>query len=235
MKDVTNQLPDNIVLLRIGEEQHPLFVIDEFFADPHELLKQASDDIPFQTDETDYYPGIRKPVCQRYQEHICQFIAENIISSTPEYQSADITCTLSAFSIANLPPKRLLPIQRIPHFDAEDPHQWAVVHYLCDEVSGGTGFFRHRQTGYESMTKDRSKHYLRVLEDEAITKGLPPQEYLLGSTKLFKMTHSVDAKFNRAIIYPGNVFHSGLIKNWQAEAIKDARLTANSFVKLRAV
>lgn len=219
-----------VKLTSIGLEQHPVFVVDDFFNAPEKLLDEARSTGDFNSDKSDYYPGVRKAVNAGYTDGVCQFVLQHINPYLSEHNYATVSGSLCAFSIPNQSPRTLLPIQRIPHFDAEDPRQWAVVHYLCGPEHGGTGFFRHRATGFEAMTEVRSKRYQRVLEDEAVTKGLPPEEYLQGSTELFEMTHAVEAKFNRAIIYPGNLFHSGLIKNWQVTSINDARLTVNSFV-----
>lgn len=232
MKSVNGHLPENTRCNQIGQEQNPLFVVEDFFDTPQVLINEAKDNVAFKTDDSDFYPGVRKPINQEYRDYVCRFIEQNLLPFLPEFDHSSATCSKSVYSIANVSPKQLLPIQRIPHFDTQEPRQWAVVHYLCEPQMGGTGFFRHQKTGYESMSPDRSRHYQRVLDDQATTEGLPPAAYLQGSTELFEMIHSVDAKFNRAIIYPGNLFHSGLIKKWQVQGVGDSRLTANSFVLL---
>jgi hypothetical protein len=106
----------------------------------------------------------------------------------------------------------LIPIQCIPHYDSSDTHQFAVVHYLCGEHHGGTSFYRHRQTGYESISAARSGQYIKTLDREATSRGLPKADYINGDSELFERVASVDAKFNRAIFYCSNLLHSGNIQ-----------------------
>ena len=217
--------------LTIGQEKLPLFVVDNLMLNPDLLIKWADGGSGFNRRSTDFYPGVRKPLPTPYAGFIGDFFKVHLapmISSTICHVSAHT----SDLSVANLPPQQLLPIQRIPHFDSCDAKQWAAVHYLCDENQGGTGFFAHRGTGYEQITAHRKQKYQRVLEDEAVTKGLPPAEYLQGSSGLFELIHQEQAGFNRALFYPGNVLHSGLIRAWSSPSFAEARLTANSLLEL---
>ena len=223
----------SVSLIELGEEKTPLFVVDDFLAEAPKLQRLSSQGAGFKEDKTDFYPGVRKPLNDEYANLVCRFARHLFTEYLTDFDVPEVATTLCAFSVTTSEPEKLLPIQRIPHFDTVSDQQWAVVHYLCDEDKGGTGFFRHRQTGFERITKDRSKRYQRVLDDQAITEGLPPAIYLQGETKLFELTHQVSAKFNRALFYPSNVLHSGLIKQWRPEDLSDARLTANTFIQIK--
>jgi hypothetical protein len=220
----------NISLLRIGNEKQALFVVDDLLLNPQLVVEYAQQGEGFINQKTDFYPGERKLLPADYGNLICQFVADTLPERLALPTSIRITNSLCALSITNQHPSTLLPIQRIPHFDTCDGQQWAVLHYLCKAECGGTGFFRHIGSGFEAITEDRNKRYQRMLEDDASTKGLPPSKYLEGDSALFKQIHAVDAKYNRALIYPSNLLHSGLIKSWAAMGIEDARLTANTFI-----
>ena len=233
LQDIKLNPNASINLLKIGNEKQPLFVVDDFLLNPELLVEYAQQGEGFINQKTDFYPGERKPLPADYANLICQFVANTLPESLLLPTSIRVTNSLCALSITNQHPSTLLPIQRIPHFDTCDSQQWAVLHYLCNSDCGGTGFFRHIGSGFEAITEDRNKRYQRLLEDDASTKGLPPIQYLDGDSALFKQIHAVDAKYNRALLYPSNLLHSGLIKNWASmstEGIEDTRLTANTFV-----
>ena len=219
-------------LKKVGDEGHPLIVVDNLVKEPQRLLDYASAGDGFKSESTDFYPGVRKPLPEAYGDFVCDLV-KNIFHEYGLLRGTSINTSLCALSVANTSPEKLLPIQRIPHFDTCDPNQWASVHYLCESELGGTGFFRHRQTGFESINTERSKKYQRVLEDEAVTKGLPPKQYLSGSSALFEMTHQEHAQFNRAIIYPSFLLHSGLIKFININNLARGRLTANTFIQIK--
>lgn len=228
-------LSDNLIvrLERIGQEQTPLLLVDNLLAEPEKLVSSAGDLSSFDRETRDFYPGQRKPLPVEYAQLtgpvLAQYLREFSVLKAPE-----VEVQRGVYSLASTAPQKLLPIQRIPHFDSESPVQWAMVHYLCDEQCGGTGFFRHRRSQYESITAQRSRRYQRMLEDEASRHGVPEAVYLSGDSLLFEMHHYVEAKFNRAIFYPGNLLHSGLVRQWQSTSLADARLTANAFLRVES-
>src|SRR5215510_5790806 len=77
------------------------------------------------------------------------------------------------FALATLGAADAQPIQKIPHRDSPDPNRLAMVHYLCRGNFGGTGFFRHRATGYESVDASRQLIYESTAKRElaATTPG----------------------------------------------------------------
>jgi hypothetical protein len=117
-----------------------------------------------------------------------------------------------------------LPIQRIPHHDGPDPEQLAMVHYLCRSGYGGTGFFRHRATGFEAIGPARRDLYVRTAQAELETApddGMTNYERIAGPEPVF----------NRMIVYRGHVLHSALPgeASLSCDPAK-GRLTANGFV-----
>ena len=220
----------SISLLLLGQEQRPLLVVDDLLLNPQWLLEWAQQGEGFAAEGANFYPGVRKPLPDTYAELIRTFMHQQLAIVPGANTDMRVAVSFCALAITNQDPASLLPIQRIPHFDSCDARQWAMVHYLCAEEYGGTGFFRHRSSGFETISADRQSKYHRLLEDEAVTVGLPAARYLQGSSTLFEQTHRVEASFNRALFYPGNILHSGLIKDWQSSQIGQCRLSANCFL-----
>lgn len=221
-----------VSVLRIGQEQSPLVLIDDFVSDPQQLIEYAQNEERFHQGANDFYPGVRKNLPPSYAELVQWWLETYLAKIVHLPASLQASVKLCALSVANQDPLTLLPIQRIPHFDTCNNSQWAMVHFLCDENFGGTGFFRHNSSGFECISPERQQRYLRLLNDDASNVGLPVPGYLQGSNGLFAMTHEVAAKFNRAILYPSNLLHCGLIEKWQSHHPSDGRLTANIFCEL---
>ena len=136
-----------------------------------------------------------------------------------------------SFSIATLPPERLNLFQRLPHFDTVDERQLAVLHYLCDGSHGGTSFYRHRETGYESISQERLAHYLELLKKDIDSNGPPPADYMSGNDARFEQIASFEAQFDRVLIYRSQVLHSGSVRASAGLSTdpRSGRLTANAF------
>lgn len=231
----------------VGHEQTPILLIDDLIEHPEQLVDFAceqqeqsktaatSDKHGFQQQDSDFYPGIRKQTPLNYVTVLGQllpFLQQFFnLSSTAQ---ADIM--LSAFSISTTPEQQLRPIQMLPHFDSPNNAQYAMVHYLCDIKHGGTSFYRHNTSGFERITEPRLAPYRHQLKQQAIAANLHKNpQYINGDSHLFTRTHQVEAKFNRAIIYPSNVLHSG---NIQANLgllsdPKKGRLTISNFILIR--
>lgn len=216
---------------RIGHEQNPLLIIDNFYAAPEQLLEQACSDPGFTAQASDFYPGLRKQITSDYPAQSLQCIVplvREFFAVAPE-QKAQLS--LCAFSLTTTAPEKLRPIQSVPHIDTHDPLQFAMVHYLCAESFGGTSFYRHRSTGHESITQERLTNYFKILKQEVMDQQQTQFNYINGDTHLFERIYQVPVVFNRAIVYRSNQLHSGDINPQSALSADPSlgRLTANSF------
>ena len=115
------------------------------------------------------------------------------------------------FAIVTTPRERLTLEQRIPHIDGAEPGRVAMVHFLSEADHGGTAFFRHRSTGFETIGPDRTAAYYATLDREVRRDGPPPADYIRGSTAQFECLCEVVAKPNRAVFYRSALLHSGVI------------------------
>ena len=227
-------LTQGIRQLRIGEDATPLLIIDDLVTDPQWLIKAAAEGSAFNTDPANFYPGIRKPAPQLYPQ-VLQSALLPLLQAVFNPQARHLHSLQTAFSMSTTPATQLRPIQMLPHIDATTPQQLAMVHYLCGPEHGGTSFYRHRETGFERISAERLASYSATLKAEAQAAQLHLQPgYIDGDTSLFQRIYQVDAKPNRAIIYPGNLLHSGDIREGLGLSAdpKIGRLTISSFLQL---
>jgi hypothetical protein len=194
--------------LRFGHEQAPLVVIDNLVANPDELVDLASTKL--FGDVTSYYPGVRAKVPLTYQK----FMVEQLRGVCGDFfglNAGGLRFTACHFSLVTTPAEKLTHMQRIPHVDSVFVNQLAFVHYLFKADLGGTAFYRHRKTGFESIDGDRKLAYLREVELEEKGADSPPAEYINGDTPLYEQLASHPGVFNRVLLYRRNSLHSGAI------------------------
>lgn len=230
-------LNDNagITKLTIGQENTPLLIIDNFVQNPDDLIIDAGDGSLFAADAKNYYPGKRKLTKASYAEQICsQYLP--LFKSFFGFENAHHAKTvISAFAISDQAPEQLRPMQMLPHFDTTLSNQFAIVHYLCEPEHGGTSFYRHRASAFETITAERLIGYGSQLKKEAMANQLHVNPcYMTGSNNMFKQIYSVDARMNRAVIYPSNILHSGNINPslGLSSDPKKGRLTIGSFIQV---
>jgi hypothetical protein len=222
-----------LVLHTIGSEQRPLAVVEDFADDPEALIAYAQSGEPFRAATSDLYPGIRKPAPASYANDVCTRYGKLLREHFQLPASSAPSVIFSAFSITTTDPNDLRPVQRVPHFDTSAANQLAIVHYLCGPEHGGTAFYRHRSTGFETISHERLHRYAGTLKREVMAEQPPLAKYMDGDDALFVRIASYEARCNRALIYPSNVLHSGNIRRVLPPETppRAARLTVNSFLR----
>ncbi|WP_084398891.1 DUF6445 family protein [Henriciella aquimarina] len=233
MTDNADQLGQTLPyhVLYPGDEGEPVVVIDDFFSSPDALQEQAA--------RQDYapggrhYPGHRAPAPSGYLAERIDLL-QDILTDVFDMEAGArlVECN---FSRVTTPPDELTPIQCLPHFDGTNPGFVALLHYLSGPEYGGTSFYRHCSTGFETISADRFDIYDRTLQAEANAIGLPPQRYFSGSTDQFEQIGQVEARVNRMVLYRGLCLHSGDIPraDYIGEPDEEARLTVNTFLVAR--
>lgn len=214
---------------RCGQEQQPVVIIDDFHSDPKALMDFAKSQ-RFEK-RGPFYPGIRAAGDVNYlaeRMSLLTIILKNVFGVMKGVK--EVECN---YSLVTTRPEDLMPIQALPHFDGLDTGRFALLHYLSGAEKGGTAFYRHRSTGFETVTKSRFETYKNTLEKEVVTFGLPPKCYFNGPSEQFEQILEVDAKPNRMIIYRGITLHSGYIPDgFDFNKRPDlGRLTINTFLQ----
>lgn len=206
-----------------------MIVIDNWLDNAEELIKFPPSNLSSWKKASTLYPGIQSEAPRSYMNLLLNTIepyAKSIfnISYQPVHAS-------SFYGIVTSAPSELNMFQKAPHVDTLYTPQLASIHYLCDEGHGGTSFYRHRKTGYETLSLKQWPQYRTILQQEL---SMEPESagYIEGSNNYFECIKTCSVKFNRLIIYPSQLLHSGQIKKPSShlQDIRTARLTINSFV-----
>ncbi len=218
----------DISIDHIGEERQPVIIIDDFVADPAAL--RASAEMLSFAPMGRHYPGIRANVAAGV---VAAFLApvQSLIAETFGF-TAPTKVIEAMYSLVTTPPAQLTPIQRLPHFDGFEPERIALLHYLSDARHGGTAFYRHRSTGFESITQARHTAYNAALHKDVAAYGLPDAAYICGDTLIYEQIARYEAKPNRALIYHGHALHCADLQPGVPLSTDPClgRLTVNTFL-----
>jgi hypothetical protein len=217
----------------IGNEKTPVLIVDNFLHEAEVLLGFAMQYGEFR-DGTDFYPGIQSEVPEFYSAALQAYLG-NIICATFNIEPTQISHSQSMYSMVLTPPARLAIPQARPHTDTNKKNKFACVHYLCTPEKGGTSLYRHRATGFETLSEARMDEYAEHLEQE-VKDSSWLQKYINGSNKYYEEIGRYEANFNRLVMYPGDALHSASIpENFKFfPNPKIGRLTLNSFIHLKA-
>jgi hypothetical protein len=215
--------------LTIGREQAPLLVVDNLVADAEGLVELAAGKL--FGDVASYYPGIRAKAPLSYQQFVLEKM-RGLFSETFGLPSRTLRFTACYFSLVTKPPEALSHLQCIPHIDSVLGTELAFVHYLFKRQHGGTAFYRHRSTGFESVTQERKIRYFETVEAERVGPDKPTVGYINGSTPLYEQLRSEAGVFNRMLVYRRNSLHSGSIDSPLAIDTnpRTGRLSINGFI-----
>ena len=222
-------------LLRFGESQSPVVVIDEFSGRAEDIAVMAEGLAPYPRIEGSYYPGVRRVIAKAdrvadaYVEETCERAAQ-FIAGAFDVDAFDLL--EASFSMVTFTPDELGPAQRAPHFDSPDQKYYALLHYLRVPPHSGTAFYRQRSTGIERVTEANLALFVRTAEAEA-AKLAPNSGYIRGSDEYFEQIGAVEAVPDWMIIYQGSLLHSGVIPPDMPLTAdpREGRLTANLFVR----
>jgi hypothetical protein len=209
----------------IGREGQVLTVVDGFSADP-DALRHAASATVFGP-PVHHYPGLRAPLPTGYLDQQLPVIAAALGRSR-------ITVVDASFSMVTTPPAALTVRQRVPHCDAFTADRIALVHFLSPQDGDGTAFFRHRSTGFELVNERRAPIFFDQLEAEMRLGGVPEPAYVAESTPLFERIALAEARYDRALLYPGWLLHSGAISPGASLSADPAigRLTVTAFLTM---
>lgn len=193
----------------LGEEQQPVVVIDNFLEGAERLVDYIAETGGFLP-ESGFYPGMRTASPRSYLMALYRFLPP-ILEQAFGAGRDQFAKVESSYSLVTTPTEDLTFIQRIPHFDSNDPGELAMIHFLCGPEHGGTSLYRHRETGFEFVDKARRAPFIESLEAAAKEGREPPKAYINGDTELFERLESFDAAFNRLVLYRCTSLHSGNI------------------------
>lgn len=215
---------------RIGQEGEPLLIVDGLLDRPGDLVAAAVDStfLPAHG-PAGGYPGLRAEAPLDYVEAVVRLLCPVLGEAFGLGKVSPVRAECN-FSLVTLPPAALVAAQREPHVDTVWPLQFAVLHYLCGPEHGGTAFFRHRATGFETLSEARLPVYEQVRAGEGVADG-----YVGDGAPWFDRMDGVEAAFNRLVVYRSCLLHSGTIPDPAILSAdpRNGRLTANIFLTVR--
>ena len=220
------------LVLSVGDEKTPVIIIDNFLGNMEDFFNSVCAHTDFDAEKQTYYPGLRARIGEDYCRLVINTLGKHLFKVFSVPVNHRLFLDGAYYSLVATPPEQLLPAQCRPHCDTPLSHYLAIMQYLSPGEHGGTGFFKHKPTGFERVTAERKEQYSQSVMAFDQEHGNPPQSYITASNDQFELVGSVDYRPNRMIIYPGNLLHSGLI-NPATDIDKNprtGRLTANIFV-----
>jgi hypothetical protein len=219
----------------VGHERQPVLIVDDYLRDPEALVNYAANEARFEPSPA-LYPGVVASVPDAYTESFLDVLGP-LIGDTFGVRVETAYLTNCFFAIVTFPPEQLHYRQLLPHVDDFGPGVIAGLHYLCDSTQGGTALFRHRATGYESLTTEKFQHLQGLITQDIASSGPLPPQYMTGSNRLFEQTAAFQAKFNRFIVYRGSILHTMLVdaKTKLDPNPRVGRLTTNMFLRFECV
>ncbi|ESQ84845.1 hypothetical protein AEAC466_07240 [Asticcacaulis sp. AC466] len=213
-------------LTHIGAEQNPLIVIDDVLLNPDDLIEAAAR-TPFAAPEATYYPGVNAAIPTAYLQALVPILRPTLMRAFGIGKGQ--MSARAFFALSTRRADELVPLQKIPHYDQPDPRGLAMVHYLARDQAGGTGFFRHDTTGYESIPPERREGYMTIVAQE-LEAATQLNGYTGADTPNYTLLEAVEPRFNRLILYRSNLLHCALFDGARlSDDPRTGRLTANSF------
>jgi hypothetical protein len=216
----------------VGNKRTPVVIIDDFIEDLSTLKDFAKNYVEMKVDDSNYYPGIRAELPMAYAKNVVAVLFKQLYKLYNIPQDKEMRAVNLVYSLITKSPDELALHQKRPHFDTPAPYHFAILHYLNPGNYGPTGFFRHKRTGLERINIDEMDSYL-TLVGKTITNANVGYGYIQGTTEEYELIYQVPYKYNRVVIYPGNLLHTALVQE-NSDIDSNAttgRLTANIFIE----
>ncbi len=228
MPDLSFNPAADVTVRRFGREGQPVLILDNAMLQPGNMVEVARR-LPFRPPARSLYPGVTAPLPSIYFRELLRAVHPHLSPVFGVRPDAQLTVH-GFFAMATLPSEALHPMQKIPHQDAADPLRLGMVHYFCRGRQGGTAFFRHRATGFETVDAARREVFAPVAIEELKAEDGRAMPHVGAATANYEMTGQVEAAFDRLIVYRANLLHGGLLDESDlGDDPATGRLTANCF------
>lgn len=222
------EFDDRISIETIGREKSRIAFVRDVFEDPDSIIALAAD--AQYAARSKAYPGVRSPV----DEEVATLVKSAIAATARRLMAVEISHLAGGvhYSIVTQRPFDRLGRARRPHADDSTGVLMAAVLYLNRGPHGGTGFFRHRGTGFELITAERKSFYKSVVQIEQ--SGIVQSEGIASHADHpdYMRIATAAPKFNSMVVYPGAILHSGDIDRTAPIPLdaRNGRLTINAFL-----
>jgi hypothetical protein len=220
-------------------------IIDDFYRDPEAVRRLALAQTRWEPRRA--FPGVQAVVdvdTAPLFDDLRRVI--DVARVSPQSESA----RRAVFSMITKKDAELMPAQsRHPHADGHSHLAGLVYLNLPEQCRGGTSFYRHRKTGLEHQPRDvegllealgEPARPVDAAEEEALWQRLfaelfpplpGPTQYIRESTAEWELTRLVEMRYNRAVFYDSNDFHSNYTRDdWFGDTPATRRLTQTLFL-----
>ncbi|MDG1234525.1 MAG: DUF6445 family protein [Pseudomonadales bacterium] len=221
-------------------EGNDCVVVDNFLADPDKAVAYASQNAA-EFSSASAYPGVIYPPEALLMDEIYRFIRKKLNKPLSFHRGSVKFSTY--FAMASLSPDELTCLQRLCHTDpklSKGRRNIAALLYLFNNPSlGGTGFYRWKEkqaildaTAISQETPDKVLPFLQ----EKFETFRAPAKYITQSNEIAELLQAVPARFNRLIVYAGDIPHSAFIEepDLLTTDVSTGRLTLNCFANVLA-
>jgi uncharacterized protein DUF6445 len=137
-----------------------------------------------------------------------------------------------SFAVVTKRGDELTPGQKRPHCDGFCAFAGLVYLNTPDQCSGGTSFWRHRQTGLQhALGSEHAKQALAVPDNATTDREADAGTgYLIASNDEWELTQVLEMRYNRLVFYSSNIFHSPLYDEREfGTTLETRRLTQNLY------
>jgi hypothetical protein len=205
-------------------------VIDAFVADPDRLVRKATAAAFAALGAM--FPGMRAVAPLSYRlllESVLNPLLRDCFGLAP----AVYDFPMCHYSLVTQPPTQLRFLQRVPHIDSVGADGLATVHYL---FHGGLGRYRVLPSSQHRLRKRRRRpprtYFLRNWNAKATATTRRAPATSTATPRCSSVIASVDAAYNRLIVYRRNCLHSGNIDSTRMPPADPlaGRLSINSFI-----
>ena len=213
------------------------YIIDDFLLNADSVLHFAKNIAYFNPMHADnsYYPGVRDNMPEPYIRLLHDFFQQSIIPKLVGREQSTAIIHKSLISLVTCPPSQLLTEQKMPHVDSCKNSEYAFVHYLSGQELGGTSIYRYIPKNIVELN-EQDEVILDDMLNEVSSKSNEHNGYITDSTSLFEQVLKVEAKFNRLVIYQGNLLHGANLTSKESYSgdTANGRFSITSFASILA-
>lgn len=231
---------DPVIRVEQVTDSHSCVVIDDFLANPQDIVEFAKQNPAAFSIPDNSYPGLLCDLHDAAMSDVYRFIRSRMSKQFSFLRGSIKSSTY--LSMATMQPDELSNLQRLCHTDPRervDRRNYAGLVYLFEnEALGGTGFYRWKEqklieeaTALEQQDPERALEFLR----SHFLTYQKPACYMTESNEIAELLAKIPARFNRFVFYPGDLPHSASISAPQmlSNDFSKGRLTLNCFTSVR--
>ena len=197
-------------ILEVGQSKTKVLVFDGFLSSCDPVIDFATKNTEFTQNEDNAFPGLKSKIPSDLATLMLNRVFPSVCKHYGVKPNSRIIPEAAFFGLVCKEEKELDANQSRPHFDTLTENSFALLLYLNEGPFGGTGFFRHLPTGIELVSHENKHQYFKSV-DRFIEQNGVPRGYDMTAQNHYELLTEVDYRRNRALIYPSNLLHSGLI------------------------